>query len=99
MFNGIKGIESLVAASHGFNSVDEMRRAEERSAKMRELGIKGGQARRAKEDPVMLAVKARNAGCKTAAEVAGWIARYVKGGGDVANRGPRPTPPANRVRR
>lgn len=88
MFNGIKGIDTAVAHARGYSSPDEMKQAEQRSEKMRGLAKRGAQKRRENEDPVQLALKAREAGCNDARSVAGWIQRYKAGGLKAANAGP-----------
>ena len=92
MFNDIKGLGLVVAQFNGFSSIEEKAKDDARREKMRTIGKKGAQAKRAKEDPVVLAVKARARaranGCTDARSVAGWIKRYIDGGLKVANAGP-----------
>lgn len=88
MFNGIKGLTDVAAKFRGFNSVAELEASDARRARMVALGKKGARARRAKEDPVKLAIRARAAGCTDARSVAGWVRRYIDGGLAVANAGP-----------
>lgn len=99
MFNGIRGLDVAAARLAGFDSVDEMKKKEAQREKMKALGVKGGQSRRAKEDPVALNMKAREAGCNDARSSAAWIARYIKGGKTAANAGPAPRTPEEETTR
>jgi hypothetical protein len=88
-FNGIKGIEQVMAQFKGYASPEDMAKAEAKREKMRALAVKGGQARRRNEGTVALQMRAFKAGMREAREVAGWVARYIEGGTDFANKGPK----------
>lgn len=97
--NHIKGLQDIINAKQAEQQavVDA---AHEEALKMHRAklaAIKAAQTRRQKEvdaDPIGFAILARDAGCISAAQVAGFIARYVEGKVEKALAGPQPLPRA-----
>lgn len=95
--NHIKGLQAIIDAQQAERQV-VIDAAHEEALKMHRAkcaSLKAAQTRRQKEvdaDPVGFAILARDAGCISAAQVAGFIARYVEGKVEKALAGPAPLP-------